>query len=167
MSVSKKEKKRVFDRILHCVYGFAIATALPITCTVEHALLKAHRRLLNVCMLLHWFSCSYMSKHLNYLLKLIFCIDFIMFLFIYFFFFSCVCLLKWTLTFLLLFILCGVFFYRAQSLSFCWKIDKCLRHKTRLWSSIHTWYSERAKHFSTGYVVVHFFCIHRAYLLME
>lgn len=49
------------------------------------------------------------------------------------------------------------FFYRAQSLSFCWKIDKCLRHKTWLWSSIHTWYSERAKHFSTGYVVVHFF----------
>lgn len=162
--LARKNKKRVFDRILHCVYGFEIATALPITCTVEHALLKAHRRLLNVCMLLHWFPCSYMSKHLNYLLKLIFCIDFIIFLF--FFFFMCV-FVGMNANFSALVYSLWCFFYRAQSLSFCWKIDKCLRHKTRLWSSIHTWYSERAKHFSTGYVVVHFFCIHRAYLLME
>lgn len=91
MSVSKKEKKTslrpyIALRIWVCNCNRFANHLHRWTRTSE----SIHRRLLNVCMLLHWFPCLYMSKHLNYLLKLIFCIDFIMFLFICCFFSLCV-----------------------------------------------------------------------------
>lgn len=130
MSVSKKEKKTslrpyIALRIWVCNCNRFANHLHRWTRTSE----SIHRRLLNVCMLLHWFPCLYMSKHLNYLLKLIFCIDFIMFLFICCFFFPCVCLLKWTLTFLLLFILCGFFFIALNRCHFVEKLTNAFDTK--------------------------------------